>query len=93
MNTADTLPPATPFPPTSPKMVVDASTLRGLLGKVGADRARCRHLAARSNGGIRQALRVSTGFQATSKDDFDNMARQFPAYDALYAHCKAKAGG
>lgn len=35
----------------------------------------------------------ATGFQATSKDDFENMARQFPAYDALYAYCKAKAGG
>lgn len=34
----------------------------------------------------------ATGFQATSHDDFDNMARQFPAYDALYAYCKAKAG-
>ncbi len=29
----------------------------------------------------------ATGFQATSKDDFDNMARQFPAYDALYVYC------
>jgi len=27
---------------------------------------------------------LATGFQATSKDDFENMARQFPAYDALY---------
>ena len=34
----------------------------------------------------------ATGFQATSKDDAENMARQFPAYDALYAYCKAKAG-
>ena len=33
----------------------------------------------------------ATGFQATSKDDFENMARQFPAYDALYAYCKSKA--
>ena len=33
----------------------------------------------------------ATGFQATSKDDFENMARQFPAYDALYAYCKAQA--
>ena len=30
----------------------------------------------------------ATGFQATSKNDFDNMARQFPAYDALYAYCQ-----
>jgi len=35
----------------------------------------------------------ATGFQATSKDDFDNMARQFPAYDALYAYCRSKAAG
>jgi hypothetical protein len=32
----------------------------------------------------------ATGFQATTKDDFENMARQFPAYDALYAFCRAK---
>jgi hypothetical protein len=33
----------------------------------------------------------ATGFAATSKDDFDNMARQFPAYDALYAYCRSQA--
>jgi hypothetical protein len=33
----------------------------------------------------------ATGFQAISKDDADNMARQFPAYDALYAFCQAEA--
>lgn len=33
----------------------------------------------------------ATGFQATSRDDFENMARQFPAYDALYAYCRTKA--
>jgi len=33
---------------------------------------------------------LATGFQATSKDDVDNMARQFPAYDALYAFCRSK---
>jgi hypothetical protein len=32
---------------------------------------------------------LATGFQATSKDDFENMARQFPAYDALLAYCRA----
>jgi len=31
---------------------------------------------------------MAPGFQATSKDDFENMARQFPAYDALYASCR-----
>src|SRR5919108_2168481 len=32
---------------------------------------------------------VATGFQAIAKDDHDNMAKQFPAYDALYAYCRA----
>ena len=32
---------------------------------------------------------LATGFQATSKDDFENMAQQFPAYDALLAYCRA----
>jgi protein-tyrosine-phosphatase len=31
---------------------------------------------------------AATGFQATSRDDLDNMARQFPLYDALYAFCR-----
>ena len=34
---------------------------------------------------------AATGFQATSRDDFDNMARQFPMYDALYAYCRTRA--
>jgi len=34
----------------------------------------------------------ATGFQAITRDDFDNMRRQFPAYDALYAYCRAHAG-
>jgi protein-tyrosine-phosphatase len=33
---------------------------------------------------------AATGFQAISRDDFDNMARQFPMYDALYAYCAAQ---
>ena len=33
---------------------------------------------------------LATGFQATSKDDVENMARQFPAYDALYAFCRSQ---
>src|SRR2546421_11749489 len=34
---------------------------------------------------------AATGFQATSRDDFDNMTRQFPMYDALYAYARAQA--
>jgi protein-tyrosine-phosphatase len=33
---------------------------------------------------------AATGFQATSRDDFENMARQFPMYDALYAYCQGR---
>ena len=33
---------------------------------------------------------AATGFQAISRDDFDNMARQFPMYDALYSYCSAQ---
>jgi hypothetical protein len=32
---------------------------------------------------------LATGFQAMTKDDFENMTKQFPAYDALYAYCHA----
>ena len=31
---------------------------------------------------------LATGFQAMAADDFDNMAKQFPAYYALYAYCR-----
>lgn len=33
----------------------------------------------------------ASGFRKISKNDYDNMTRQFPAYDALYAYCKMKA--
>ncbi len=35
---------------------------------------------------------AATGFQAISRNDHDNMARQFPLYDALYDFCRARAG-
>lgn len=31
---------------------------------------------------------AATGFQATSRDDFENMGRQFPLYDALYEYSR-----
>jgi protein-tyrosine-phosphatase len=34
---------------------------------------------------------AATGFQAISRDDAENMARQFPMYDALYAYCRTRA--
>jgi protein-tyrosine-phosphatase len=33
---------------------------------------------------------AATGFQARSRDDFDNMAHQFPMYDAFYAFCQTQ---
>jgi len=33
---------------------------------------------------------IATGFRMISKDDFDNIAKQWPMYDALYAFCKSK---
>lgn len=35
---------------------------------------------------------IATGFKITSSDDLDNMRKQFPLYDALYAFCRQKAG-
>jgi hypothetical protein len=33
---------------------------------------------------------IARGFRQISKNDYDNMKRQFPVYDALYAYCKTK---
>lgn len=33
---------------------------------------------------------IADGFRRISRDDHDNMARQFAVYDALYAHCGAR---
>jgi hypothetical protein len=36
---------------------------------------------------------LASGFREISKDDHDNMARQFAAYDALYAYCRLRVAG
>ncbi len=33
---------------------------------------------------------LASGFREIARDDHENMARQFPAYDALYAWCRAR---
>ena len=33
---------------------------------------------------------LAAGFSVISKDDYDNMAKQFHVYDALYAFCKSE---
>lgn len=35
-------------------------------------------------------LAIAHGFSANSKDDHDNMSKQFHVYDALYSFCKWK---
>ena len=32
---------------------------------------------------------VASGFREICLDDFENMERQFPVYDALYAYCRS----
>jgi hypothetical protein len=36
---------------------------------------------------------LATGFRQIAVDDHDNMARQFPSYDALYAFCRGRVEG
>jgi hypothetical protein len=33
---------------------------------------------------------IAEGFRQITKDDFDNMSKQFYVYDALYAYCESK---
>jgi hypothetical protein len=64
---------------------LDQPALRTLAEIVrGADTA-ARQLTPESAG----LYALATGFQAIATDDHDNMAKQFPAYDALYAYCCA----
>ena len=67
------------------KYALDDPALRALAPIVrGADTA-ARRLTPESAG----LYALATGFQAIARDDHDNMARQFPAYDAFYAYCRA----
>jgi hypothetical protein len=34
---------------------------------------------------------IADGFRRIARDDHDNMALQFPVYDALYAYCQARS--
>ena len=33
---------------------------------------------------------IADGFRRIAQDDHDNMTKQFPVYDVLYAYCKAR---
>ncbi len=52
----------------------------------GAD-AKVPHEPPVESAGLKAAAR---GFKLLSRDDHDNMARQFATYDALYSHCQLK---
>jgi len=38
----------------------------------------------------RGLMAIAQGFRSITSDDLDNMKRQFPVYDALYAYCGLK---
>jgi protein-tyrosine-phosphatase len=65
---------------------LDDRALEALAGIVRGADTDDRKLTAESAG----LYAAATGFQAISKDDHENMARQFPLYDALYAFCQAQ---
>lgn len=52
----------------------------------GAD-ARVPHDSPPESAGLKAA---AGGFKLLARDDHENMTRQFPAYDALYAYCQFK---
>jgi hypothetical protein len=62
----------------NPELLILAEIVRG------ADTEK-RHLTPQSAG----LAAIAAGFHVTSKDDYDNMVKQFPVYDALYAFAKA----
>lgn len=68
---------------------LDDPALRALALIVrGADTA-ARHLTPESAG----LFALASGFRVIARDDHENMALQFPAYDALYTYCRERVGG
>jgi len=68
------------------KYQLDDPALRALAPIVRGADTDARQLTPESAG----LYALATGFQAVAKDDHDNMAKQFPAYDALYAYCRSR---
>ncbi len=67
------------------KYKLDDPALRALAVIVRGADTDARHLTRESPG----LYALATGFQAITNDDHDNMAKQFPTYDALYAYCRS----
>lgn len=68
------------------KYKLDDPALRALAAIVRGADTDARQLTPESAG----LYALATGFQAIAKNDHDNIAKQFPAYDALYAYCRTK---
>jgi hypothetical protein len=62
----------------NPELLILAKIVRG------ADTDK-RHLIPQSAG----LAAIAAGFNFISKDDYDNMTKQFPVYDALYLFAKS----
>ncbi len=71
------------------KYGLDDPALRALARIVRGADTDARHLAPESPG----LYAVASGFRTIAADDHDNMRLQFPAYDALYAHCQGRVRG
>ncbi len=68
------------------KYQLDDPALRALAPIVRGADTDARQLTPESAG----LYALATGFQAVAKDDHDNMTKQLPAYDALYAYCRSR---
>ncbi len=78
----------------------DRCTFDAFLDKHGLDDPALRALALIVRGADTDARELTpeswglyaaaSGFRLIARDDYDNMARQFPVYDALYAYCRAR---
>jgi hypothetical protein len=65
---------------TDPALLELAKIVRGADAKVPHD-------APPESAGLRSTAR---GFKLLARDDHDNITRQFPTYDALFAYCQLK---
>jgi hypothetical protein len=68
------------------KYGLDDPGLRALALVVRGADTEARHLTPESPG----LYAAASGFREVTADDFDNMAKQFPMYDALYTFCRAR---
>jgi hypothetical protein len=71
------------------KYTLDDPALRAFADIVRGADTEARHLTPESAG----LYALASGFREIARDDHENMRLQFPAYDALFAHCRAGVAG